>query len=103
LEILSEAVCFASPVMEKPYSGRSEVGRILSAVSRVLEDFTYQRVLAAGDSWALEFSARVGTQRVKGIDLIRLDEAGQIVEFEVFVRPLAGLRALAAEMIRLLN
>ena len=46
----------------------------------------------------LEFSAEVGDKKVKGIDLIRFNEQGQIVEFEVMMRPLSGLQALALEM-----
>jgi hypothetical protein len=46
----------------------------------------------------LEFSARVGERNLKGIDLIRFDEQGLIVEFEVMIRPLSGLQALGAEM-----
>jgi hypothetical protein len=51
-----------------------------------------------GMSVVLEFSAMVGDKKLKGIDLIRFDEAGLIVEFEVMVRPLSGLQALGAEM-----
>ena len=46
----------------------------------------------------LEFSARVGDKQLKGIDLVRFDEDGKIVEFEVMVRPLSGLQALGAAM-----
>ncbi|MGH8456943.1 MAG: nuclear transport factor 2 family protein, partial [Stenotrophobium sp.] len=37
-------------------------------------------------------------KQLKGIDLIRFDEAGKIVEFEVMVRPMSGLQALGEEM-----
>jgi hypothetical protein len=46
----------------------------------------------------LEFSARVGDKKIKGIDLVRFDEDGKIVEFEVMVRPLSGLQALGQAM-----
>ncbi len=46
----------------------------------------------------LEFSARVGDRQLKGIDLIRFDRQGKIVEFEVMVRPLSGLQAPGQEM-----
>ena len=46
----------------------------------------------------LEFSARVGDKQLKGIDLIRFDSDGKIVEFEVMIRPLSGLTALAQAM-----
>ena len=46
----------------------------------------------------LEFSANVAGKALKGIDMLRLDEAGLIEEFEVMVRPMSGLQALGAEM-----
>ncbi|MNY31347.1 hypothetical protein D3C86_1655090 [compost metagenome] len=51
----------------------------------------------------LEFSARVGGKELKGIDMIRFNEQGKIVEFEVMVRPLSGLQALGEEMGRRLG
>lgn len=72
----------------------------LSTVIQVFKNFTYHRQLATDDglSVVLEFSADVGDKKVKGIDLIRFNEQGQIVEFEVMMRPLSGLQALAMEM-----
>ncbi|MNR40754.1 hypothetical protein D3C85_1590750 [compost metagenome] len=51
----------------------------------------------------LEFSARVDGRELKGIDMIRFDEQGKIVDFEVMVRPMSGLQALGAEMGRRLG
>ena len=48
----------------------------------------------------LEFSARVGDKTLKGIDMIRFDADGRMIEFEVMVRPATGLQALGAEMAR---
>jgi len=46
----------------------------------------------------LEFSAEVNGKQLKGIDLVRFDEQGRIVDFEVMVRPFNGLQALGEEM-----
>ena len=40
----------------------------------------------------------VSEKKLKGIDMIRFNEQGQIVEFEVMIRSLSGLQALAAQM-----
>lgn len=53
---------------------------------------------ADGHSVVLEFSAQVNGKQLKGIDMIRFDEAGKIVEFEVMIRPLNALQALGEEM-----
>ncbi|MGH8354209.1 MAG: nuclear transport factor 2 family protein, partial [Pseudomonas sp.] len=67
---------------------------------KVFEDFRYHRQLVSADglNLVLEFSARVGERELKGIDMIRFDEDGKIVDFEVMIRPMSGLQALGEEM-----
>ena len=101
--MLAENVIFRSPYLWKPYHGRQAAWLILSTVAEVFQDFTYHRELVADNTWALEFSARVGDLSLKGIDLIQLDVDGRIVEFEVFIRPANGLQALGEAMARQLN
>ncbi len=47
---------------------------------------------------ALEFSANIGKWQLKGIDLIQFNDAGEMLEFEVMIRPIKALAALGAEM-----
>jgi hypothetical protein len=91
---------FRSPMAIQPYQPAAALILVLSTVIQVFEDFTYYRQLASDDGLnvVLEFSARVGDKQLKGIDLVRFDEDGKIVDFEVMVRPLSGLQALGAEM-----
>ncbi len=91
---------FRSPMANTAYTSAPALMLALSTVIQVFEDFTYHRQLATDDGLniVLEFSARVGDKQLKGIDLVRFNEAGQIMEFEVMVRPLSGLQALGAEM-----
>ncbi|WP_277588858.1 nuclear transport factor 2 family protein [Pseudomonas chlororaphis] len=101
-ELLDSTVVFRSPMAHTPYPGAPVVSTILNTVFKVFSDFAYHRQLVTADglSVVLEFSARVGERQIKGIDLIRFDEAGKIVEFEVMVRPMSGLQALGEEMAR---
>ncbi|WP_458736928.1 nuclear transport factor 2 family protein [Pseudomonas chlororaphis] len=101
-ELLDSKVVFRSPMAHTPYPGAPVVSTILNTVFKVFSDFAYHRELVTADglSVVLEFSARVGERQIKGIDLIRFDEAGKIVEFEVMVRPMSGLQALGEEMAR---
>jgi len=104
-ELLDSKAVFRSPMAHTPYPGAPVVSMILNTVFNVLEDFKYHRELATADGLnvVLEFSARVGSKELKGIDMIRFDEQGKIVEFEVMVRPLSGLQALGEEMGRRLG
>ena len=98
--ILHAQAVFRSPVAHPPYPGAPVVALILNTVAKVFTDFEYLRELSTADglSVVLEFSAKVNGKQLKGIDMIRFDESGKIVEFEVMIRPLNALQALAAEM-----
>jgi hypothetical protein len=98
--LLHPDAMFRSPMAFKPYQSAQAVALILNTVLRVFQNFIYHRELVSEDglSVVLEFSASVGDKQLKGVDLIRFDEAGKIVEFEVMVRPMSGLQALGDEM-----
>lgn len=96
--LLAKDCIFHSPFLWKPKTGRAKAMMALTAASQVFENFTYHRELTDGSSVVLEFSANVGEMSLKGIDLIRFNEDGQIIEFEVMIRPFKGLQALADAM-----
>jgi len=99
-ELLDPNAVFRSPVAHKPYAGAPAVALILQAAEKVFSNFAYHREFVSDDgrSVVLEFSADVGDKSLKGIDMIRFDEAGRIVEFEVMVRPATGVQALGEAM-----
>lgn len=94
-----EAV-FRSPMAFNPYGPAPALLLALRTVITIFEDFTYHRQFGSEDGLnvVLEFSAVVDGKQLKGIDMIRFDEQGRIVEFEVMIRPLNALQALGAAM-----
>lgn len=98
--IIHPDAVFRSPMAHTAYGPAPALILVLTTVIQVFENFAYHRQLASDDGLnvVLEFSAEIGDKKLKGIDLIRFNEAGQIVEFEVMVRPMSGLQALGAEM-----
>jgi hypothetical protein len=100
LALLADDVVFHSPIVFKPYRGRDAVAPILFAVSRVFDDFRYVAEIGADDArdHALVFKARVGDRELHGCDFLHTDDAGQIDEFSVMVRPLSAAMALAEAM-----
>jgi hypothetical protein len=91
---------FRSPMAFNPYGPAPALLLALRTVITIFQDFTYHRQFASGDGLdvVLEFSAVVDGKQLKGIDMIRFDEQGRIVEFEVMIRPLNALQALGAQM-----
>jgi len=99
-ELLADDVVFRSPVAFNPYPGKPVVTFILTNVVQIFENFTYHREFYTEDGLnvVLEFSANVGEKKLKGIDMIQFNEQGQIIDFEVMLRPKSGLEALAVKM-----
>ena len=74
------------------------VTAILAAASQVFSDFKYVREVIDGENAVLEFEATIGELTVRGVDMIRIDDDGMIIDFEVMVRPANGLQALGIAM-----
>jgi len=102
-DLFAEDVVFRSPVVFKPYEGRTAIAMLLAAVSQVFEDFRYTDQVETGGAAALAFSARVGERELDGIDFLHFDDEGRINRMEVFVRPMSGVHALADAMKRQLE
>jgi hypothetical protein len=97
--LLANNVVFRSPFVQAPIPGHAATMLVLTTVVQVFENFRYHRTFISGShDAALEFSANIGKWQLKGIDLIRFDNAGQMIEFEVMVRPIKALQALGDEM-----
>jgi hypothetical protein len=60
--------------------------------------FRYTKKILAGDAAVLEFETTVDRKYVNGVDIIRCDEAGRIVEFRVMIRPLQAVNAVHEQM-----
>lgn len=99
-ELLHEEIVFRSPMAYQPYPGKQVVSFILTNVIQIFENFTYHREFYSEDGLnvVLEFSANVGDKKLKGIDMIQFNAEGQMIDFEVMIRPKSGLEALAAQM-----
>jgi ketosteroid isomerase-like protein len=96
--LLHDDVVFRSPAVFKPYAGKAACAHLLRHVEQVFADFRYVDELDDGDRVALVFEATVDGKQVQGLDHLRLDADGRIVELTVMIRPLSGLIALATAM-----
>lgn len=97
-EILGDDVVFHSPFVWAPKPGKTIVTQILVAATNVFNEFEYVREVVNETDAVLEFSAGVGDLKLRGVDMIRIDEEGKIVDFEVMVRPANALMALGQAM-----
>jgi hypothetical protein len=98
-EVLAPDVVFHSPMTERiRFEGKEEVAALHRDIFAVFEDLDTTEPLALGDTRSFSFRARVRGVELEAINLVRFNEQGQIVEFKVFVRPLAALATLFAAL-----
>ncbi len=104
-EMLADDVVFRSPAVFEPYEGKPATLVLLKAVSRVFQEFRYQRTFIEenGRGMVLLFEAKVGTRKVEGVDILRLDEHGLVDDFRVMVRPHTALEALMKAMVPMIE
>jgi hypothetical protein len=103
--LLSEKVVFHSPILHKPQAGKTLTAQYLMAALGILgnDSFRYVREVSNDSDAVLEFRVEVEGLIVNGVDMIRWDETGQIVEFKVMLRPLKAINLIHQKMAALLG
>jgi ketosteroid isomerase-like protein len=96
-EVLAEDAVFHSPVVHSPQRGRALVAGYLGAALRLLSapGFRYVREIVGEHDAMLEFEVDLDGIQVDGVDIIRWNAAGQIVDFKVMIRPLKAINLVA--------
>ena len=99
-EILDESVTFSSPVVFKPIEGKEMTKLYLmgAGITFDMENFRYVREVVEGLDVILEFETFIGDVSVNGVDMIKWNEEGRIIDFKVMVRPLKAIGALQKKM-----
>jgi hypothetical protein len=89
LDQLADDVTFNSPVTT--YYGRDDVVHLLTIISGIVEDYTVERELSGADEAVAFVSGRIAGAAVDGVIDRRFNEAGEIVELTLMLRPLKTL------------
>ena len=103
-KLLADDVVFHSPVVHTPQRGRAITLLYLRGAMQVLGSpaFRYEREIRGERDALLEFATEIDGIHINGVDLIRWDDAGRIVDFKVMVRPLKAINVLHQKMGELL-
>lgn len=104
-DLLADDVVFHSPVVHSPQEGKAITKLYLSAASNVLggDDFEYVREVDGGLNVVLEFRNVIEGITINGVDIIRFNDEGQIVDFKVMVRPLKAINKIHQKMAEMLQ
>lgn len=103
--LLAEDVVFHSPVVHSPQRGKKLTAWYLTAALRVLGNsaFRYVREITGASDAMLEFETELDGVFVNGVDIIRWDESGRIVDFKVMLRPLKAINLIQQRMAAMLE
>jgi hypothetical protein len=103
--LLAEDAVFHSPVVHTPQRGRALAAAYLSAAFQVFfnPSFRYVREIVGPSDAMLEFETEIDGIVVNGVDIIKWNAAGQIVEFKVMLRPLKAINLIHQRMAAMLQ
>jgi hypothetical protein len=103
--VLADEVVFYSPIVNTPQVGKAITLDYLSAAFQVFlnESFRYVRELTGPRDAVLEFQVEIDSINVNGVDMIKWDDEGKIVEFKVLVRPLKAVNLIHQKMAAMLQ
>ena len=98
--LVAEDAVFWSPVVHAAQPGRKLTVMYLSAAFKVFFNptFRYVREIVGASDAMLEFETQVDGILVNGVDIIKWNDAGQIVDFKVMIRPLKGMNIIHQKM-----
>ena len=104
-DLVAEDAIFHSPVVHTAQPGRKLTVMYLSAAFKVFfnPSFRYVREIVGARDAMLEFETEIDGILVNGVDIIKWNDAGQIVEFKVMIRPLKGMQVIHQKMGELLT
>lgn len=104
-ELLADDAVFHSPVVHSPQRGRALTHAYLSAAFQVFfnDSFRYVRELVQGQDAVLEFEVEIDGIRVNGVDMMRWNDDGRIVDFKVMIRPLKAIQLIHQRMAAMLQ
>jgi ketosteroid isomerase-like protein len=103
--LLADNVVFYSPVVHTPQVGGASTLQYLSAAFHVFfnESFRYVRELSESSDTVLEFEVEIDGITVNGVDMIKWNDEGRIVEFKVMIRPLKAINLVHHKMAAMLQ
>ena len=98
--LLADDAVFISPIVHSPQHGKALAKAYLSAAFKVFfnPSFRYVREIIGSSDAMLEFETEVDGILVNGVDIIKWNDAGQIIEFKVIIRPLKAVNVIHERM-----
>ena len=99
VEACAPDVVLHSPITFKTkFRGHDEIRELFAAVLEVFEDIRYVEEHRVDDLWVVVVQARVAGQPLEEVQMLRVDDAGRVRDFRLYIRGAAALSALTAAL-----
>jgi SnoaL-like domain len=99
-DLIAADAVFHSPAVHTAQTGRDLVAAYLAGAFAVLgPELSYHDEWTGEQDAVLRFTTVVDGLQVEGVDLIRWDDDGRIVDFTVMIRPFKALQAVMGRML----
>ncbi len=104
-DLLADEVVFYSPVLHTPQAGKPITTMYLMAAFQVFfnPSFHYVREVLGPHDAILEFDVKIDDIQVNGVDMLKWNTQGQIIEFKVMLRPLKAVNLIQQKMAAMLQ
>jgi hypothetical protein len=114
--LLDDEVVFYSPIVFTPQRGKRITSLYLQAATQTFPGdaakssskesgggFHYTKTVLGDDTAILEFETTMEGKYVNGVDIIRCNDKGRIIEFRVMIRPLQAVNLVHQQMAAMLE
>ena len=104
-DLLADNCVFHSPVVHTPQTGKAATAQYLAAALHVFSSpsFKYVREVVGEHDAVLEFELTLDGIYINGVDMIQWNDAGQVTDFKVMIRPLKGINLIHQKMAMMLQ
>lgn len=98
VSLFAPDIVLNSPILGTRFEGREALSDLYAGIIEGFTDYRYTHEMESDGAQLLGFAGTARGRKLEGVDIIRVNDEGQITEMTVMIRPLAGLIAFLVEV-----
>ena len=98
MSLLAPDAVLHSPILRTKFEGKDALSDLYAGIIEGFTDYRYTHEMEGDGEQLLMFEGTVRGRPLQGVDMIRVNDEGLIVEMTILLRPLSGLIAFLVEV-----